>query len=128
MNQIALELDEKLRQLDPAEARRLELLVRDVLDRADDVCADTPTSKGNGKSSESSRGNLPELEWSEELNARRCALIDRKIQGELTAQESDELDHLQQALRQYINRVAPLPFEAARQLHADLLQKQQAKQ
>ena len=120
MNQIALELDEKLQTLDPGEARRLEALVRVALDRMD-----AQSSQDNGKSGESSHGDV--AEWTDELNARRCALIDRKIQGILTEDESEELDHLQQALRQYINRVAPLPFDAARQLHAELLQKQRQK-
>ena len=66
-------------------------------------------------------------EWTEEKNARRCQLIDRKIQEVITADESKELEWLQQALRQYLDRVAPLPLEGAKRLHAQLLRKRQSK-
>jgi transcriptional regulator with XRE-family HTH domain len=67
------------------------------------------------------------FEWTEEKNARRCHLIDKKFQGVLSADESDELESLQNAMRHHVNRVAPLPFDAARRLHAELLQKQESK-
>jgi hypothetical protein len=68
------------------------------------------------------------VEWTDEKNARRCHLIDSKLQGLLTADEAVELDRLQHALRRHINRVSPLPLEGAKRLHAELLQKQQSKQ
>lgn len=66
-------------------------------------------------------------EWTEEKNARRCELIDRKIQERITADEAEELDRLQQALRRYLDCVAPLPLEGAKRLHAKLLRASQVK-
>lgn len=60
-------------------------------------------------------------EWTEEKNARRCALIDREIAGTLTAEEAQELHGLQQAMLRYRRRVAPLPLDEARALHRQLL-------
>jgi hypothetical protein len=60
-------------------------------------------------------------EWTEEKNERRCALIDKEIDGTLTAEEASELSRLQQAMLQYRRRVAPLPLEDARRLHQELL-------
>jgi hypothetical protein len=63
--------------------------------------------------------------WTEEKNARRCALIDREIDGTLTAVESQELEHLQQEMLRFRRQVAPLPLEATRRLHAALLARAQ---
>ena len=63
-------------------------------------------------------------EWNDKLNARRCELIDRKLQGLLETDELDELIQLQNSLRKHIRAVAPLPLAAARKLHAELLSKQ----
>jgi hypothetical protein len=62
-----------------------------------------------------------DLQWSEAKNARRCELIDRKIQNKISAKEAAELDDLQEAVRAHLDRVAPLPMEGARKLHAELL-------
>jgi hypothetical protein len=61
--------------------------------------------------------------WSEAKNARRCELIDRKIQDKLSTEESAELHDLQEAFRAYLDRVAPIPMEGARELHAKLLRR-----
>lgn len=61
--------------------------------------------------------------WSEAKNARRCELIDRKIQNKLSAKESAELHDLQEAFRAYLDRVAPIPMEGARELHAELVRR-----
>jgi hypothetical protein len=78
--------------------------------------------------SETKRGDrgADVLDWTEEKNARRCHLIDRKLLGLLTSDEVGELDRLQRAMRHHINRVAPLPFDAAKRLHAELVQNQQS--
>jgi PAS domain S-box-containing protein len=60
-------------------------------------------------------------EWSEAKNARRCELIDRKIQNTISTREATELDELQEALRAYLDRVAPLPMEGSQKLHAELV-------
>jgi hypothetical protein len=66
-----------------------------------------------------------DAEWSEVKNARRCDLIDRKIQNTISTKEAAELDDLQDALRAYLDRVAPLPMEGAKKLHAELMRREQ---
>lgn len=61
--------------------------------------------------------------WTEEKNARRCALIDREIDGALTAPEAVELQRLQAEMLRYRQKVAPLPLAEARKLHQELLAK-----
>ena len=60
-------------------------------------------------------------EWNEDRNARRCALIDKEIEGTLTAPERAELNLLQKQATAYRDRVAPVPIEGARRLHQELL-------
>src|SRR5262249_11269789 len=62
-------------------------------------------------------------EWTEEKNRRRCELIDRKYDRGLNASEQAELALLQDAMHRFIDRVAPLPLDAARSLHQELLDK-----
>lgn len=61
--------------------------------------------------------------WSEEKNARRCDLIDRKFEGGISPAEALELARLQDQMLRYRQRVAPLPLEDARKLHQELLAK-----
>lgn len=65
-------------------------------------------------------------DWTEAKNARRCDLIDREIEGLLTADEAAELAHLQQEMLRHRRRVAPLPLEGARRLHQQLLEQARA--
>jgi len=74
-----------------------------------------PCPKTNGKATDE--------EWNPAKNQRRCDLIDREIDGHLTAIERVELEDLQQQLRRYVNKVAPLPLEPLRELHRELLEK-----
>jgi hypothetical protein len=62
-------------------------------------------------------------EWTEEKNRRRCELIDRKYDHGLSPAEEGELALLQDARHRFIDKVAPLPLEAARSPHQELLQK-----
>jgi hypothetical protein len=62
-------------------------------------------------------------EWTDVKNRRRCELIDRKYDSVLTPAEEVELAALQTAMQRHVDRVAPLPLEAARQLHQQLLDK-----
>lgn len=62
-------------------------------------------------------------EWTDAKNARRCELIDREINGTLTLEETSELARLQRQMLAYRDRVAPLPLEAARRLHQELMGK-----
>ena len=61
--------------------------------------------------------------WTPAMNHRRCDLIDKEIDGTITPAETVELGDLQGQMRRYVNKVAPLPLEAARKLHAELLEK-----
>jgi hypothetical protein len=65
--------------------------------------------------------------WSEEKNARRIALIDKKIQGTLSSDELPEFESLQAQAIAYRDRVAPLPIEGAKRLHQELLEKEQSR-
>lgn len=62
-------------------------------------------------------------EWTEAKNERRCVLIEKEIDGDLTTAEAIELHALQQAMLNYRNKVAPLPIAAIRKLHDELLAK-----
>ena len=62
-------------------------------------------------------------EWTEERNARRCALIDLEIAGTLTPEQAVELQRLQREMLRYRRRAAPLPLDDARRLHQRLLAK-----
>ncbi len=53
-------------------------------------------------------------------NNRRCELIDKEIDGSLTAEEASELEELQQQMLRERHRVAPLPLTHAGRLLAEL--------
>jgi hypothetical protein len=59
--------------------------------------------------------------WNEAKNARRFALIDKEIAGTITPAETDELANLQREVDDYLDRVAPLPLDAVRDLHDRLV-------
>ncbi|MGL6073161.1 MAG: hypothetical protein ACRC8S_03255 [Fimbriiglobus sp.] len=61
--------------------------------------------------------------WTDAKNHRRSELIDREVEGSIIPEESVELEELQGQMRRHVNKVAPLPLEAARKLHAELLAK-----
>gem|GEM_PF-1173830 len=63
--------------------------------------------------------------WTEAKNLRRCALIDKEIEGTLTAQEAVELEGLQQQMLRERQRLAPVPLDELRRLHQELLTKAQ---
>jgi hypothetical protein len=61
--------------------------------------------------------------WSETKNARRCALIDKEIDGTLSAREAVELHLLQRQMLAHRRKVAPVPLAEARKLREELLAK-----
>jgi hypothetical protein len=63
--------------------------------------------------------------WTEAKNARRCALVDREIDGTLTPEEAVELKALQQQVVRERRRLAAVPLEDLRRLHQELLTKAQ---
>jgi hypothetical protein len=65
-------------------------------------------------------------DWTEEKNARRCALVEREIAGTLPIEEMKELHALQAAMLRYRRRVAPLPLDDARALYQELLARAKA--
>src|SRR5438105_140619 len=71
------------------------------------------------------RNGSPEVNgpWTETKNARRCALIDREIDGMATAEEAAELEVLQQQMLQERRKLAPVPLDDLRRLHQELLSK-----
>jgi hypothetical protein len=60
--------------------------------------------------------------WSDALNQRRFALIDKEIQGSLSPAENVELAGLTRIMRDHVDSEANLPLEGARALHRKLLQ------
>lgn len=60
-------------------------------------------------------------DWTEEKNARRFALIDKEIAGQLTPAEMTELSLLQREMDLFLQQVAPLPLEAVRAFHKQLV-------
>ena len=66
---------------------------------------------------------LPDGDWTEAKNQRRCDLIDREIDGTLTAAERAELEGLQRQMLRHRHRVAPLPLAHAAQLLEELERK-----
>jgi uncharacterized protein YnzC (UPF0291/DUF896 family) len=62
-------------------------------------------------------------EWSEEKNARRADLINKKHDHGLTAAEKKELTKLQQEAEAFRDRVAPVRTEILELLLAGLKQK-----
>jgi hypothetical protein len=66
--------------------------------------------------------------WSEAKNARRCALIDKEINGRLSAKDAVELHRLQREMLAYRRKIAPLPLAKARALRQELLTKAKRRQ
>lgn len=60
-------------------------------------------------------------DWTDEKNARRVSLLDRKYEGGLTEAQEAELILLQDAMHRHIDRVAPLPLDEVRRVHQELL-------
>ena len=63
------------------------------------------------------------IEWSDELNDRRCKLIDKDLSGEITVEERIELISLQKCAERYFDKAAPPPMDTAEKLYKDLLAK-----
>jgi hypothetical protein len=61
--------------------------------------------------------------WTDEKNQRRCELVDKEIEGTLSAAEAAELQKLQTEMLEYRRKVAPLALDQLRELHRALLDK-----
>ena len=60
--------------------------------------------------------------WTGAKNARRFDLIDKSIAATISPEEALELDQLQAQMGRWLDRVAPLPMDAARTLHGELIE------
>lgn len=58
--------------------------------------------------------------WTDQKNERRCALIREKFSRGIDAEESRELDGLQEELSAYRKQAAPLPYDVIDVLQAAL--------
>ena len=65
--------------------------------------------------------SAPTTSWTDEGENRRRALIDKDIQGTITADELIELESLDRLANEYFDNVAPPPMDGARRLHDRLL-------
>jgi len=63
-----------------------------------------------------------DVAWTDALNLRRFALIDKEIEGSLTRAESIELTGLTRIMRNHVDAETNLPMEGARALHRKLMQ------
>ncbi len=63
-----------------------------------------------------------DVAWSDALNQRRFALIDKEIQRSLSPSESIELAGLTRIMRDHVESETNLPMKGARALHQKLLQ------
>jgi hypothetical protein len=61
--------------------------------------------------------------WSDELESRRLALIDKEIAGTISNAEQRELAQLDRVANEHFDRIAPPPIEGARRLHEELQRK-----
>lgn len=113
----------ELRKLEPDDIDRLLNIVAIMRGRAKRVRRSSRSIGGNREAQRRSTAESRHIEWTPHDNARRCELIDREIEGSITFDEAEELEKLQQAMRNYLDRVAPLPLEGAKRLHAALLRK-----
>ena len=59
--------------------------------------------------------------WTAEKDRRRCVLIDKSLQADLTVAEQRELSELQRQAEAHFDEVAPPPMDGALRLHAQLL-------
>lgn len=64
-------------------------------------------------------------QWSAAKNARRCALVERDIDGTMSPEEAIELELLQRQMLEERQRLAPVPLDDLRRLHQDLMAKAQ---
>lgn len=108
----------ELEVVDPATNQRYVIVAKDRwLDR---TTVDQQSPQDRGRPERETESADP---WTDDKNRRRAELVDRQIAGSLTEEERAELELLQQQMRAYREKVAPLPIEDTRRLHAELMEK-----
>jgi hypothetical protein len=85
-----------------------------------------PRSETGAQEAELPSNSTQTLRWTDEQNARRCALIEKDVRGTIAPAEARELEDLQDQLRRYRRHVAPLPLAQTRQMLEELEKKAQA--
>lgn len=109
---------DELEVVDPSTGRRYVIVAKDQwLARAEALQSSGRESKIDGGESGSVES------WTDEKNRRRAELVDLEICGSLTHEEWIELEILQRQMRAYRYKVAPLPLDDTRRLHAELMEK-----
>ena len=66
--------------------------------------------------------------WTDDVQARRCELIDKDIAGAANDAERAELIELDRLANEHFDTVAPPPFEGARRLDQQLLKNRASRQ
>jgi len=61
--------------------------------------------------------------WTDDKNERRCDLIDKEVNGNITDEEKVELEQLQEEMSAYRQQVAPLPINKLRKIYGELIAK-----
>ncbi len=78
--------------------------------------------------------NLPQprddspVDWTDRKDVRRLALIERDITGELSPEEKEQLERLQDEFYRYREQIAPLPSPAILELIKEALERRGAEQ
>lgn len=125
-NQALDQLDKSPREVlhveRPGTKRKYVLLSQEVYDRArplfDYVATQTAHQPSPAKD---------EPQWTEAMNARRVALVNKKHDTELTPAERHELEELQQAAYRHRSQVAPIRNGVLRAI-LEALEKAEAEQ
>lgn len=90
----------------PRTKRKFVVLSEAAYERARPLIEFVATQVDVEQTDKSDNGN-----WTEEQNARRIALIEKKYRHKLTAAEQQELERLQERAYQHRDRVAPVRNE-----------------
>ena len=78
--------------------------------------------------------NLPQplddspVDWTDRKDGRRLALIERDVAGELSLQEKEQLERLQDEFYRYREQIAPLPSSAILEIVKEARERRAAEQ
>ena len=108
----------ELELVDPLTDQRYVIVAKDRwLER---TAIERPATRDRGQPANASEAVH---QWTDDKHRRRAELVDRDVAGILTDGERAELELLQYQMRAYREKVAPLPLEDMRRLHAELMEK-----
>lgn len=122
---ISIEVDEAAfrvyTEASDEERRKWQLLLRL---RLQDLTVRSRIVLGNAKTE---AGENTEPRWTQAKNARRCELINKQLDTDITDAEGAELARLQEECSLYCDQVAPLPFDYVEGIYQGLLARATAK-